>query len=92
MKVKYSKIKNFKIVTGKHFLELEQESKSGSDYAARFAALETITLGLYLLDSYDLQTARKEFTRLNAVENEAEKYDIIDNVDIDELISDVIES
>lgn len=90
MKIKYSKMKNFKIVTGRHLLELEQESKSGADYSKQFAALETLTLGLYLLDAHDLATAKREFTRLSLPENELEKYDIIDNVNIDELISDVV--
>lgn len=90
MKLKYSKLKDFKLVTGHHLLELQ--GQVGTDNPEEsIKALQTITLGLYLIDSMDIQTARREFTRLSQPDNEAELFDIIDNVDVQELLDDVIQ-
>lgn len=89
MKIKYSTLKNFKVVTGKHFLEVEKASKDGDDYDKRFDALETMTLGLQLLADLDPLNAHKEFKRLIKPENEIERYDILDNADLDELLEHV---
>ena len=84
--IKYSKFKHFKIVTGAHFLDLISKAKDASG-EKQINALETLTLGLYLMDTLDLLEAQKEFKRLI---NNDEKYDIIDNVDPFELMEDFI--
>lgn len=90
MKLKYSKLKDFKLVTGHHLLELQGQVRTNNPEES-IKALQTITLGLYLIDSMDIQTARREFTRLSQPDNEAELFDIIDNVDVQELLDDVIQ-
>lgn len=90
MKIKYSKIKDFKLVTGHHFLELEQDASNSNDYSKRFEALETLTLGLYLVNNFDVVTAKKEYERLTSPTGEAEKYRLIEDVDLEELVQGII--
>ena len=53
--------------------------------------METMTIGLYLLDTHhDVVEAKKEYTRLNNKDNADEYYDIVDNVDLEELVADVL--
>lgn len=90
MKLKYSKLRNFKIITGQHFLELQGIIGSASD-DKKLDAMETMTIGLYLLDTHhDVVEAKKEYTRLNNKDNADEYYDIVDNVDLEELVADVL--
>ena len=55
----------------------------------KIEALEVLTLGLYLLDNYNVIEARKEYQRLTKEGNDGERYDIIDNVDPAELADDL---
>lgn len=87
-KVKYSKLKNFKLVTGQHLLDVVQKVGEGTG-EEKIDALEVLTLGLYLLDAYNVIDARKEYQRLTKDGNSDELYDIIDNVDSAELADDL---
>lgn len=88
--VKYSKLRNFKIVTGEHFLDLTQKISEGKG-DVRLDAMETVTLALYLLDTEsNVSDAKKEYQRLTKPENADEKYDILDAVDGVELANDVM--
>lgn len=87
-KVKYSKLKNFKLVTGQHLLDVVQRVGEGTG-EEKIEALEALTLGLYLLDTYNVIDARKEYQRLTKEGNSDELYDIIDNVDPAELADDL---
>lgn len=87
-KVKYSKLKNFKLVTGRHLLDVVQVVGEGTG-EEKIEALEVLTLGLYLLDTYNVIDARKEYQRLTKEGNSDELYDIIDNVDPAELADDL---
>lgn len=90
MKMKYSKIKAFKIVTGEHLLALQDKLSTTTDQDERFATLEKLALGLYLVNNYNVQEAKSEYTRLRKSENEDERYSIIDDVDLDEEIEKII--
>lgn len=87
-KVKYSKLKNFRLVTGEHLLDIVQKVGEGTG-EEKINALEVLTLGLYLLDAYNVIDARKEYQRLTKEGNDDERYDIIDNVDPAELADDL---
>lgn len=87
-KVKYSKLKNFKLVTNQHLLDVVQKVGEGTG-EEKIEALEVLTLGLYLLDTYNIIDARKEYQRLTKEGNDDERYDIIDNVDPAELADDL---
>lgn len=89
MKIKHSKLRNFKIVTGKHYLDVTQKTNS-KDAEEQLDALQSLTLGLYLLDVYELPEARKEYKRLTQAENFDELMDILDTVDVAELQNDII--
>lgn len=87
--IKYSKLRFFKIITGKHFLDLTQKiTEAKGD--ERLEAMEIITLGLHLLDTMSVKDAKEEFIRLIKKENEHEKYDILDSVDGLSLASDLM--
>lgn len=90
MKMKYSKIKAFKLATGEHLLALQDKLSNTIDQDERFATLEKLALGLYLVDNYNVQEAKSEYTRLRKSENEDERYSIIDDVDLDEEIEKII--
>lgn len=90
MKMKYSKIKAFKLATGEHLLALQDKLSNTIDQDERFATLEKLALGLYLVNNYDVQEAKSEYTRLRKSENEDERYSIIDDVDLDEEIEKII--
>lgn len=90
MKMKYSKIKAFKIATGEHLLALQDKLSNTIDQDERFATLEKLALGLYLVNNYNVQEAKSEYTRLRKSENEDERYSIIDDVDLDEEIEKII--
>lgn len=91
MKMKYSKIKAFKIATGEHLLELQDKLSTTTDQDERFATLEKLALGLYLVNNYyNVQEAKSEYTRLRKSENEDERYSIIDDVDLDDEIEKII--
>ena len=87
--IKYSKLRYFKIVTGKHFLDLTQKitEAKGDD---RLEAMETITLGLHLLDTLSVKDAKEEFNRLQKKEFLEEKYEILDTVDGLSLAADLM--
>lgn len=87
-KVKYSKLKNFRLVTGEHLLDIVQKVGEGTG-EEKIEALEVLTLGLYLLDTYNVIDARKEYQRLTKEGNSDALYDIIDNVDPAELADDL---
>lgn len=88
MKIKYSKIKQFNLVTNENFFDLQQKLDSDIDFETRLDVLERLSLGLYLIKEYPLDQARKEYRRL--MKDDVERYEIIDNVDLDELIAEVI--
>lgn len=88
MKIKYSKIKQFNLVTNENFFNLQQKLDSDIDFDTRLDVLERLSLGLYLIKEYPLDQARKEYRRL--MKDDDERYEIIDNVDLDELIAEVI--
>nr|DAK54262.1 MAG TPA: hypothetical protein [Caudoviricetes sp.] len=90
MKMKYSKIKAFKIATGEHLLALQDKLSNTIDQDERFATLEKLALGLYLVNNYNVQEAKSEYTRLRKSENEDERYSIIDDVDLDDEIEKII--
>lgn len=90
MKMKYSKIKAFKIATGEHLLALQDKLSNTTDQDERFATLEKLALGLYLVNNYNVQEAKSEYTRLRKSENEDERYSIIDDVDLDDEIEKII--
>lgn len=90
MRMKYSKIKAFKIATGEHLLALQDKLSNTIDQDERFATLEKLALGLYLVNNYNVQEAKSEYTRLRKSENEDERYSIIDDVDLDEEIEKII--
>lgn len=90
MKMKYSKIKAFKLATGEHLLALQDKLSNTIDQDERFATLEKLALGLYLVNNYNVQEAKSEYTRLRKSENEDERYSIIDDVDLDEEIEKII--
>lgn len=90
MKMKYSKIKAFKLATGEHLLALQDKLSNTIDQDERFATLEKLALGLYLVNDYNVQEAKSEYTRLRKSENEDERYSIIDDVDLDEEIEKII--
>lgn len=90
MKMKYSKIKAFKIATGEHLLALQDKLNTTTDQDERFATLEKLALGLYLVNNHNVQEAKFEYTRLRRSENEDERYSIIDDVDLDEEIEKII--
>lgn len=90
MKMKYSKIKAFKIATGEHLLALQDKLSNTIDQDEHFATLEKLALGLYLVNNYNVQEAKSEYTRLRKSENEDERYSIIDDVDLDEEIEKII--
>lgn len=90
MKMKYSKIKAFKLATGEHLLALQDKLSNAIDQDERFATLEKLALGLYLVNNYNVQEAKSEYTRLRKSENEDERYSIIDDVDLDEEIEKII--
>lgn len=90
MKMKYSKIKAFKIATGEHLLALQDKLSNTIDQDERFATLEKLALGLYLVNNYNVQEAKSEYTRLRKSENEEERYSIIDDVDLDDEIEKII--
>lgn len=90
MKMKYSKIKAFKLATGEHLLALQDKLSNTTDQDERFATLEKLALGLYLVNNYNVQEAKSEYTRLRKSENEDERYSIIDDVDLDEEIEKII--
>lgn len=90
MKMKYSKLKAFKLATGEHLLALQDKLSATTDQDERFATLEKLALGLYLVNNYNVQEAKSEYTRLRKSENEDERYSIIDDVDLDEEIEKII--
>lgn len=90
MKMKYSKIKTFKRATGEHLLALQDKLSNTIDQDERFVTLEKLALGLYLVNNYNVQEAKSEYTRLRKSENEDERYSIIDDVDLDEEIEKII--
>lgn len=90
MKMKYSKIKAFKLATGEHLLALQDKLSNTTDQDERFATLEKLALGLYLVNNYNVQEAKSEYTRLRKSENEDERYSIIDDVDLDDEIEKII--
>lgn len=90
MKMKYSKIKAFKIATNEHLLALQDKLSTTTDQDERFATLEKLALGLYLVNNYNVQEAKSEYTRLRKSENEGERYSIIDDVDLDDEIEKII--
>lgn len=90
MKMKYSKIKAFKLATGEHLLALQDKLSATTDQDERFATLEKLALGLYLVNNYNVQEAKSEYTRLRKSENEDERYSIIDDVDLDDEIEKII--
>lgn len=90
MKMKYSKIKAFKIATGEHLLALQDKLSNTIDQDERFATLEKLALGLYLVNNYNVQEAKAEYSRLRKSENEDERYSIIDDVDLDDEIEKII--
>lgn len=90
MKMKYSKIKAFKLATGEHLLALQDKLSNTIDQDERFATLEKLALGLYLVNNYNVQEAKSEYTRLRKSENEDERYSIIDDVDLDDEIEKII--
>lgn len=89
MKIKYSKIKKFNLVTGEDLLGLQDKLESTSDMFERLNILEKLSLGLYLIDASPLDSASFEYKRL--MESDDARYAIIDNVDLDELLKGVIE-
>lgn len=90
MKMKYSKIKAFKLAIGEHLLALQDKLSNTTDQDERFATLEKLALGLYLVNNYNVQEAKSEYTRLRKSENEDERYSIIDDVDLDDEIEKII--
>lgn len=90
MKMKYSKIKAFKIVTGEHLLALQEKLSTTTDQDERFSTLEKMALGLYLVNNRNIAEAKSEYLRLRKSENEEERYAIIDDVDLDEEIGKII--
>lgn len=90
MKMKYSKIKAFKIATGEHLLALQDKLSTTTDQDERFATLEKLALGLYLVNNYNVQEAKSEYARLRKSENEDERYSIIDDVDLDDEIEKIV--
>lgn len=88
MKIPFRKIKNFKLITGTNLLEQEDLTRS-SDFEIRIKAIETIILGIYLMNNMNTLQARNEYIRLSKPENEDERYDIIEDIELDELLSDV---
>lgn len=88
MKIKYSKIKKFNLVTGEDLLGLQDKLESTSDMFERLNILEKLSLGLYLIDAYPLDSASSEYKRL--MESDDARYAIIDNVDLDELLKGVV--
>lgn len=90
MKIPFRKIKNFKLITGTNLLEQEDLTRS-SDFEIRIKAIETIILGIYLMNNMNTLQARNEYVRLSKSENEDERYDIIEDIELDELLSDVFD-
>lgn len=92
MKIKFSKIKQYKLITGEHFLSA-QKRISNTDSDTFFDDLERFTLGLFLMDTHgsDVKTARSEYVRLLKPENDDERFDIVDTVNIKDLVSLVAE-
>lgn len=90
MKIPFRKIKNFKLITGTNLLEQEDLTRS-SDFEIRMKAIETIILGIYLMNNMNTLQARNEYVRLSKPENEDERYDIIEDLELDELLSDVFD-
>lgn len=90
MKIPFRKIKNFKLITGTNLLEQEDLTRS-SDFEIRMKAIETIILGIYLMNNMNTLQARNEYVRLSKPENEDERYDIIEYIELDELLSDVFD-
>jgi hypothetical protein len=90
MKIPFRKIKNFKLITGTNLLEQEDLTRS-SDFEIRMKAIETIILGIYLMNNMNTLQARNEYIRLLKPENEDERYDIIEDIELDELLSDVFD-
>jgi hypothetical protein len=90
MKIPFRKIKNFKLITGTNLLEQEDLTRS-SDFEIRMKAIETIILGIYLMNNMNTLQARNEYVRLSKPENEDELYDIIEDIELDELLSDVFD-
>lgn len=88
MKIPFRKIKNFKLITETNLLEQEDLTRS-SDFEIRIKAIETIILGIYLMNNMNTLQARNEYVRLSKPENEDERYDIIEDIELDELLSDV---
>lgn len=90
MKIPFRKIKNFKLITETNLLEQEDLTRS-SDFEIRIKAIETIILGIYLMNNMNTLQARNEYVRLSKPENEDERYDIIEDIELDELLSDVFD-
>ena len=66
------------------------QKTNSKDAEEQLDALQSLTLGLYLLDVYELPEARKEYKRLTQAENLDELMDILDTVDVAELQNDII--
>ena len=89
MRIKHSAIHNFKLVTGANLFEVIQKAEDKADFEKMIEAIQVLTLGLYLLDSFDVVEARSEYRRLNQKDNESERFDILDAVDVFELLEDL---
>lgn len=91
MKLKFSKLKQFQIVTGDNLLELQDKLSSPTlAYNTKQDYLERLALGLHLIANYDVKEAREMFKTLMSNGHEAEKYAIIDDVDTDDMLKEII--